>query len=465
MLGAVGNLAPSELRVLLTSRILSVSHARLRIVALAAAYFGAFAWTYIAYVSNFYDYFGFGFEADWPLYDIVTVTMLCLAPSLWIPTTFERPSALFIYFQYFLIYIPAVWMTRHSVLPVLSAADQVLVSMTLASSMAILLCVHHGLPLVQLNSVRLSAQLIWRAIYGFAVLLLVVLVAQLGGNFHLVGLGDIYELRQDTSDLIDASGYGFVKYAFTWLNGLVLPLIFARAVSRSRYLEMLGVTGCYVFLFGIWGAKTSLFSPIILVVTSMWASRGALRMPLFMISAFMLALLMPVLLPFEDGLGALMKFWWVGIVNMRTFSIPGLSISQYFDFFSNHPMTFGSHVTGLNWFISYPYDLDIPRTIGYYFYGRELTANASFWAQDGFASFGAVGVIIVTLIAAFVMWLLDSATHGLKTSFVVTALVGAIISFTNTSLFTTLVTGGLGLFLIVCVFIPRDESLRASPAL
>jgi hypothetical protein len=184
-------------------------------------------------------------------------------------------------------------------------------------------------------------------------------------------------------------------------------------------------------------------------------------MPLLMIGAFILAMLVPVLLPFDDGLGALIKLWWVAIVDMRTFSIPGLSIPQYFDFFSSHPLTFGSHVTGINWFINYPYDIDIPRTIGYYYYGQqELTANATFWSQDGLAAFGTMGIVVVTFFAAFILWLLDSATQGLKIQFVLTALVGTILAFTNTSLFTTLLTGGLGLFLLACVLMPRDESLR-----
>jgi hypothetical protein len=464
MLGAEDNLATRGLHTLLTVRILSVSYARLRIVALTIAYFGAFAWMYIAYVSDYSD-LGFGYQTDWPLYDIVTVTLLAIAPSLWIPTTINRPSAVFIYFQYFLIYIPALWMTKHSVLPILGTADQALISMTLAISMLILVWLPYRVPLMQLNSIRLREHLIWGAIYGFGALLLVVLVMQLGGNFHLVGLADIYSLRQDATDLIEASGSAFAKYAFYWLNGLVLPLIFARAVSRSRYLEMLGVAGCYVFLFGIWGAKTSLFSPILLLATSIWASQRPSRMPVLMIGGFILALLVPVLLPFEDGLGALVRLWWIAIVDMRTFSIPGLSIPQYFDFFSSHPLTYGSHVTGLNWLINYPYDLDIPRTIGYYYYGhQELTANATFWSQDGLAAFGTVGIVIVTFFAAFVLWLLDSVTQGLQIRFVVTGLVGTILAFTNTSLFTTLVTGGLGLFLLACALMPRSESLRARTA-
>ena len=465
VLAASDNSDSADLQTLLTTRILSVSRARLGVVAVSTAYFIAFSYMYIVYVSDRYEYFGFGFRSDWPAYDTLIVSLLCVVPACWIPTEFDRPSSIFIYFQYFLIYVPAVWMTRHSVLPILAVADQTLLSLTLALSMLILLWAHSRLPLVQLNSIRLPGCLVWSGIYLFAGLLLVALILQLGGNFHVVGLADIYAVRQDATDLIEASGNSFVGYAFTWLNGLILPVIFARAMSRSRYFELLAVTGCYFFLFGIWGAKTSLFTPLILIVTSVWASQGPSRMPVLVVLAFVAAIIVPAFLPFEDGIGGLIKTWWIGIVDMRTFGIPGLSISQYFDFFSTHPWTLGSHVTGVNWIVDYPYDLDVPRTLGYYHYGHEITANASFWAQDGLASFGTAGIVLVTFIAAFVLWLLDSAAAGLSIRFLATSLVGTVVTFTNTSLFTTLVSGGLGLFIIVSMLVPRDAYLGDRPKL
>jgi hypothetical protein len=142
---------------------------------------------------------------------------------------------------------------------------------------------------------------------------------------------------------------------------------------------------------------------------------------------------------------------------MRTFSSPGIAIAQYYEFFSTHPLTLGSHITGLSWLVDYPYDYDIPQTLGYYYYGTLVTANANFWAQDGLASFGVIGLGLVSVIAAFVFWILDSVTRGLSMKFVIPALVGILVSFANVSLFTTLVTGGLGFFILICVFMPRDD--------
>jgi hypothetical protein len=218
---------------------------------------------------------------------------------------------------------------------------------------------------------------------------------------------------------------------------------------------ILAVVICYVFLFGIWGSKISLFGPLILIAASMWASSGTSRMPLLMIAGLTVALIVPALLPFESGVGNLIKLGWIALVDMRTFSIPGLAIIQYYDFFSTHAWTFGSQITGLSWVVYYPYDYNIPQTLGYYYYGTLVTANANFWAQDGLASFGVIGLGLTSIVAASVFWILDSATRGLSMRFLIPALVGIFVSFANVSLFTTLITGGLGLFILACIFMPR----------
>lgn len=424
----------------------------------ALIYFAAFGTTYVAYVyDSFVGDLGFGY-VDWSEADVLLVASLAIVPSLWLPVTFDRLSAVFIYFQYFFIYVPAIWMTRHSILPLLSTVDQTILCVALPVSFGILLWSHHRLPLLQIPNIRVDGRRMWMIIYAIAGLLLIVLIAGLGGNFRLVGLDEIYSLRDSASDAIEASGSTLLRYAFPWLNGLLLPMIYARAAQKSNYAMILAVVICYGFLFGIWGSKTSLFGPVILFAASVWTSSGTSRMPLLMITGLIGALIVPALLPFDSGIGSVIKLAWISVVNMRTFSVPGMAIVQYYDFFSTHPWTLGSQITGLNWFLDYPYDSNIPLTLGYYYYGTLITANANFWAQDGLASFGVLGLGATSIVAAFVFWILDSVTRRLSVKFLIPALVGILISVANASLFTTLATGGLGFFILACIFMPREDS-------
>ncbi len=435
----------------------SVSRVRIDTVLLSGLYVGIFACAYVAYVGDIFSELGFGLAADWQPYDILIFACLALLPSFWIPIRFERPSAVFIYIQYFLIYIPAVWMTRHSILPILGPADRAMLSGTLGISMAALLWMHHRLPLIHLTSMRLTSRTFWSLIFCFTGFLLGVLAIELGGNFHLVGLNDIYLLRSNASDLLEASGDVVAKYAFTWLNAFLLPVIFARAITKANFGLAVGVTVCYVFLYGIWGSKASLFSPLILMVASVWASKNPSRTPRLMIAGLVFALIVPFLLPSGAGIAGLIKLAWVSIVDMRTFAMPGLLVTQYYDFFASHSLTLGSHITGLNLILHYPYDYDIPRTVGYYYNGVLVTSNANFWAQDGLAGFGLIGVVAVSFLVGGILWLLDSASRGLDRRFVLTANVGIILIFANVSVFTTLITGGLAPFILACVAMPRSE--------
>jgi hypothetical protein len=452
------DLASTRLRDVFTS----ISHARIRIIVCASIYFVAFAWIYVLYVADAFWDLGFGFASNWSDAEAVLVGLIAIAPSIWLPTRFERPSAVFIYFQYFLIYVPAVWMTRHSFLPALNAADQTVLCIALPMSLGILLWAHYQLPLLRVNKFRVEERLIWLFIYAICGSLVILLIAGLGGNFRIVSLDEIYTLRESADDLISASGSKLLRYAFPWVNGLLLPMIYGRAANRRNYLMISAVFACYVFLFGIWGSKTSLSDPLLLLAASAWVSRGAAKMPVLLVAALVGALILPALLPFENGIGNLIKLGWIAVVDMRTFSIPGMAIVQYYDFFSSHPWTLGSQVTGLNWLIDYQYDYNIPQTVGYYYYGTLVTANANFWAQDGLASFGIIGMGVTSMVAALVFWILDSVTRGMDMKFLIPALVGIMVAFANVSIFTTLVTGGLGFFILACLFMPRANSDSAS---
>ena len=109
-----------------------------------------------------------------------------------------------------------------------------------------------------------------------------------------------------------------------------------------------------------------------------------------------------------------------------------------------------------------PYAADIPYTVGDHFYGVPVGANVGLWAQDGIASFGLPGVFIISAICAVFFWMLDSCCARLRPGFVATCLGFAAVAFTNVSLFTTLLSVGVLLFLIMAPLIPCSGVLAAA---
>jgi hypothetical protein len=81
--------------------------------------------------------------------------------------------------------------------------------------------------------------------------------------------------------------------------------------------------------------------------------------------------------------------------------------------------------------------------------------NAGFWASDGLAAFGPLGIIVLSAACAGVFWVLDSVASRYDTRFVMVALAFIATSFANVSLFTTLLSGGLGILTAALFVLPK----------
>jgi hypothetical protein len=116
-----------------------------------------------------------------------------------------------------------------------------------------------------------------------------------------------------------------------------------------------------------------------------------------------------------------------------------------------------------NWLVHYPYHYPLGTEIGYYFYGTLVDTTAHFWATDGLAALGLPGILLVSALCAFLFWIVDSATarHDPRLAGLVTFY--AIYSLANLSLFTTFLSGGLGLLVLLLHLLPPVAERHAVP--
>src|SRR3954462_840523 len=202
---------------------------------------------------------------------------------------------------------------------------------------------------------------------------------------------------------VNATGTRFGLYCQALLSALVFPLLFATSIASRKLWAIPAIAAGYVFLFGIGGARSTALAIIYLPLAALLLSRSASRIAFYFVGGLTLALSLgyvsQALLPPQ------MHLAYTAIVHFRFFTVPPLTLPQYYTFFQSHPVTHLSHVTGFNWLIEYPYDLDIPYTIGAYFYGGPVGLNSGFWAGDGITAFGIWGIPIMSVICAFVFWL------------------------------------------------------------
>ena len=114
-------------------------------------------------------------------------------------------------------------------------------------------------------------------------------------------------------------------------------------------------------------------------------------------------------------------------------------------------------LTGVNWFVPYPYVNPLGVEVGSFYSGDPtLDDNAHFWATDGLAASGLWGVILISVVCALVFWLLDSTAKGHDLRFATLIVIFEALNLGNISIFTTLLSGGLGLLMILLYFAPRN---------
>ena len=437
-------------------KTLRVSHARVVLIIAVAIYIAVFYAAYVQLVVPVFGAWGFGLLNAPAEYLVVTV-VLCMVPSFWMPLRYSRPSLLFFYIQYFLIFIPAAFIVYGSTRPAISDNAGLLLVIAMFVGLSIIQ-ISYWIPAPAIRVFRLTPEAFWLCFTIGATVMVLYLAAKLGGHFRLVGFQDIYSLRTAMSETIGETGSRFGLYAQSLLSALVFPLIFASGIASRRYWVVLPVMLGYVFLFGIGGAKSTALAIIYLPLSALLLSRSPQRIATYFVSGLSLALAAGFLT--QAFFPASLHLAYTAVVHFRFFTVPPLTLPQYYDFFQTHPVTHFANVTGFNWLLQNPYDSDIPYTIGAYFYGGPVGLNSGLWAGDGLTAFGVSGIIVVSLICAVVFWILDSASAEFAPTFTGLTLTFCTVFFGNVSLFTTLVTGGLALIILTGLIAPVDSAGR-----
>ncbi len=432
---------------------------RLLFVAAVAALAAVYQLTYAAWVANVHATWGFGWRP--PPFPFLAVSfVLAIIPALWMPLRFERPSQFLFLLQYLVIYVPTLFVSYHSLNPAVSPERALLLGIVLFGGISIMQCAL-WLPTVRIPRPAIPAPIFWAVFLSFTAALAAYVTIKLAGTFRLAGFEEMYAVREETARQVSESAR-LGGYAQLWLAGLCLPFLFAVAVYARRWWILLLVAAGYVFLLGIGGSKSLMFAIAFLLMIHVWLRREDARRGTWLALGVIAMLGFPVLLMHSGPLFEAAARWYVAIVNVRTFGIPQLLHLQYAEFFATNPLTLGSHIRGISMLVPNPYASDVPYTVGEYFYGVPVGANVGMWAQDGMASFGLAGVPIISVVCAAFFWVLDSCCARLRPGFVATCLGFAAVAFTNVSLFTTLLSVGVLLFLVMAPLLPASGLLESA---
>ncbi len=239
------------------------------------------------------------------------------------------------------------------------------------------------------------------------------------------------------------------SYIMTWAGNAIFPCSIAYFLYRKKYINVVASLCAAGFIFAVSGMKSILFGAFFVFATYLLL-RAKRKMNLVM---FMLVVAVLITMLGFYVFDEIVPFSYV--VRRLAF-LPAKVSNEHFDFFlENGPIEMSNSI--LSSFITYPYDGDPADIIGSLHYiAGETHANSGFFA-DGFTNFGYFGAVLWTIIFALLMKLQDIVSLN-KPLYVTAGCFALYITiFTNSALFTSMMTHGFLVALLLVALIPKTE--------
>lgn len=412
-------------------------------------------WCYTEWLTKDWGYYGF-IRKDISFSFRITLFLISIIPSFWIPLSLDRPSKFFYILIYAFMYVPPVFGIGYSLEKENSAIFQFLLS-NLAGFYII------GLPykfsLYSIKSKILSKSLFFNGIFLLTTVLMLWVVIKFGSSMSLVldlGSSDIYTQRFVASDIMQGSKIG---YALTYLAGCLLPLVISYGLFYKKHISLSFGIICYIILFSVGSNKSYILSPFIIVAFFFCFKNKET----FISSFFLFLTIISIGLTYSQVSASqyykVLFFLPSSLFLFRTIMVSAYSSVKYYLFFDEHPLLFYSHIRGFNLFIQYPYDNPVlGQVIGEYYTGNsKYNMNANFWVTDGLSSMWLPGIILVSIFISILFYILDCSADKLNTKYVLSILAYTSVNLTNWNISTVIVSGGLGLLIFLFIFHPKQS--------
>lgn len=152
------------------------------------------------------------------------------------------------------------------------------------------------------------------------------------------------------------------------------------------------------------------------------------------------------------------EYYYAGtLLIRRLFFVPANNSYAYYEFFSNNEYNYWSD-SFLNPFLESQYPNNVANTIGQFLGQDNMAANNGF-ISSGYANAGITGVIIYSILLAFILRFVNYLIHNKLQIWLPLAILIVPISNTilNSDLLTTLLTHGLGVAIIIVYLITSKQ--------
>lgn len=284
-------------------------------------------------------------------------------------------------------------------------------------------------------------------IFASASVLALILWYFYSGAFQYFNLNlmKVYEFRELSGDLANV---GFFSYFNNWVFGVFSIFLMCYCLYKKRFLYFFVLVLVQVFFFGVSNHKSVLLYPVMIFVLWIYFSRTRTMSIIPLGFLFIIAICLLLYLFFDHVIAG-------SLFIRRVLFVPAKLTLDYFSFFSINEFIWWSNSV-LSSFFVYPYGLPLSEVVGQY-NGSGSSANNGFIAS-GYAHAGLFGVAMYSLIFVYFLKFLDHIVIKsdipvwLALCMTIVPLRSALIS---SDLFTTMLTHGLALSLLVVILFRR----------
>lgn len=419
-------------------------------VSLLGTYIFLYDYLYVSFLSPRYAYMGFVSQSGNVSEFVFACSAIFLAPLI-LPTSLKRFSDYFLWFMFSFGFIPGVLtVARMGTF----SDDRYILIFLLTISLFLLAVITRSFPspFVAIAGHQRFTNVNYLILITVGSLLALVVV------FHsIMGFSTIETIYDQRAQ---AGGFGagrLTLYFLTWTPYAFLPLLFAIGIRDRRWGLLLFSCVGFLIIFMINGAKIVFVIPAMMVGVNYLFSRGLARRPGRLLTIPIASMIFVWLIVLVSGtqFSTFMTFL-ISQLFMRALAIQAVMLGVYAEFFSENPLTYMSHVTGISALIDYPYSEPIGYVVGKYLVGGDgFNANAGFWATDGIAAFGLIGIPIASVLVGFLLVFINMVSARSNPAFIAVVLTPFCLTAVNTSFFTALITGGGFVAAILCAKLPK----------
>ena len=259
-------------------------------------------------------------------------------------------------------------------------------------------------------------------------------------NFKNLLLIDVYKTRTLVSENISNT---YTAYTYSWYSKVIIPIIIIFSIYYRKHLILIISFLFLMFLFLCVAHKMVFMGAF--AVLLFYKYDYLKKTYLFVKFLILIAAVSLVLAYYFDS----HTFWTISL--HRVFTLNPLIDYCFFDYFEGKPIYWSTSF--MKRFIEYPYELPPDNIIARdYLNNPKVNANTGIIA-NGFKNAGVSGVFInIVFVSLFFSALnyfrINSKFYGM--------LIVLIFTFTNTSLTGTILTHGLLILFIMCIFVLRN---------